>query len=70
MIKNLKILFESRHYKDANLRWVKQGLIEKAWEESKEQVSEWFKDPKKAFFTDENGVQQSYIGEIKKEQTN
>ena len=25
----------------------------------------WFKDPNKAFFTDENGVQQSYIDEIK-----
>ena len=32
---------------------------------AKEQVSEWFKDPNKAFFTDEKGVQQSYIDEIK-----
>ena len=62
---NLKTLFESRHYKDANLRWVKQGLIENAWEEAKEQAGAWFKDPNKAFFTDENGVQQSYIDEIK-----
>ena len=62
---NLKTLFESRHYKDANLRWVKQGLIENAWEEAKEQAGTWFKDPNKAFFTDENGVQQSYIDEIK-----
>ena len=56
---------DSRHYKSANLRWVKQGLIENAWEESKEQVGAWFKDPNKAFFTDDNGVQQSYIDEIK-----
>jgi len=61
----LKELVDSRHYKNANLRWVKQGLIENAWEESKEQVGAWFKDPNKANFTDENGVQQSYIGEIK-----
>ena len=61
----LKELVESRHYKDANLRWVKQGLIENAWEEAKEQAGTWFKDPEKAFFTDENGVKQSYIGEIK-----
>ena len=60
-----KILFNERHYKDANLRWEKQGLIENAWEESKEQAGAWFKDPNKAFFTDENGIKQSYIGEIK-----
>ena len=47
------------------MRWEKQGLIENAWEESKEQVSEWFRDPEKAFFTDEKGVKQSYIDEIK-----
>ena len=62
----LKILFNERHYKDANLRWEKQGLIENAWEESKEQVSEWFRDPEKAFFTDENGNKVSYIEGIKK----
>ena len=55
----------SRLYKSANLRWEKQGLIENAWEESKEQAQAWFKDPEKAFFIDENGVKQSYIGEIK-----
>ena len=61
----LKELVDSRHYQNANLRWVKQGLIENAWQESKEQVGAWFKDPNKANFTDENGVQQSYIDEIK-----
>ena len=32
---------------------------------AKEQVGAWFKDPNKAFFTDEKGVKQSYIDEIK-----
>ena len=33
---------------------------------SKEQVSEWFRDPEKAFFTDEKGNKVSYIEGIKK----
>ena len=67
---NLKTLFESRHYKNANLRWVKQGLIENAWEESKRTSWTWFKDPKKAFFTDENGVNNLISMKLKQEQTN
>ena len=66
----LKKLMNSRHYKDANTRWIKQGLIENAWQESKETAKEWFKDPSKAFFevTSDDGdiYNQSYIGEIKK----
>ena len=61
---------DSRHYKNTSSRWIKQGLIENAWQESKEMAKEWFKDPEKSFFevTSDDGdtYNQSYIGEIKK----
>jgi len=65
----LNEVINSRYYQDSNTRFERAGLLENAWEESKNQARDWFEDPNKAFFetTNEDGQKynKSYISALK-----